>query len=173
MQSFEIELGDSAEEVVVWPTPHEQQTEPLLGSPPPPSRDAHRFKFSWSTLWKFTGPGWLMSLAYLDPGNLESDLQQGAYTGYQLVWVLWWSTVMGLVLQEMAARLGVVTGKDLATMCRQEYSRPVSLLLYVMMELAVIGSDIQEVIGSAIALKLLLDWSVFLCCLQVHTTHTQ
>ena len=62
-------------------------------------------------LWIFTGPGWLMSLAYLDPGNLEADLQMGAYSGTQLIWVLWWSTVMGLVLQLLAARLGVCTGK--------------------------------------------------------------
>ena len=55
-----------------------------------------------------------MSLAYLDPGNLEADLQQGAYTNLKLVWVLWWSTVIGLILQEMSARLGCVTGKDLA-----------------------------------------------------------
>jgi natural resistance-associated macrophage protein len=62
-------------------------------------------------LWIFTGPGWLMSLAYLDPGNLEADLQMGAYSGTRLIWVLWWSTAMGLVLQLLAARLGVCTGK--------------------------------------------------------------
>jgi|EP01046_Picozoa_sp_COSAG06_P033583 hypothetical protein len=62
-------------------------------------------------LWIFTGPGWLMSLAYLDPGNLEADLQMGAYSDTQLIWVLWWSTVMGLVLQLLAARLGVCTGE--------------------------------------------------------------
>jgi natural resistance-associated macrophage protein len=162
MQSFEIDISESEAEVHVWETTAEQQSCPLLASDK--SKPSRRpFKFSWATLWKFTGPGWLMSLAYLDPGNLESDLQQGAYTGYQLVWVLWWSTVMGFILQEMAARMGVVTGRDLATMCRQEYSRPVTLALYVMMELAVIGSDIQEVIGSAIALKLLLDWYLLWC----------
>lgn len=70
--------------------------------------------FSWYKLWKFSGPGWLMSIAYLDPGNLESDLQAGAQTGYSLMWVLWWSTVIGLVLQILSARLGVVTGLNLA-----------------------------------------------------------
>lgn len=70
-----------------------------------------KFEFSWRKLWRFAGPGWLMSLAYLDPGNLESSLQQGAYTRFALVWVLWWATVMGLVLQEMSARLGLVTGR--------------------------------------------------------------
>ena len=66
-----------------------------------------KFRFSWRKLWRFVGPGWLMSLAYLDPGNLESDLQQGAYTGPTQVWVLWWSTVVGFVLQEGCARLGI------------------------------------------------------------------
>lgn len=110
---------------------------------------------SFRTLWAFTGPGWLMSMAYLDPGNLEADLQQGAYCGYQLLWVLWWSTALGWVLQVMAATLGVVTGRHLADHCRERFSRPVSMTLWAMTELAIIGSDIQEVVGSAIAFKLL------------------
>ena len=76
-----------------------------------------KFLFSWRKLWRFAGPGWLMSLAYLDPGNLESSLQQGAYTRFSLVWVLWWATVMGLVLQEMSARLGLVTGRGTRRPC--------------------------------------------------------
>ena len=63
------------------------------GSEEPPCADTQPFHFSWRKLLKFMGPGWLMSLAYLDPGNLESDLQQGAYTGLRLVWVLFWATV--------------------------------------------------------------------------------
>merc|ERR1740130_779837 len=98
-----------------------------------------------------------MSMAYLDPGNLESDLQAGAYGGYSLLWVLLWSTVMGLVLQVLAARLGVVTGMHLAEHCRRHYPRWQSLVLWVMTELAIIGSDIQEVVGSAIAFKILFD----------------
>merc|ERR1712185_137133 len=70
-----------------------------------------RFRFSWRKLWRFAGPGWLMSLAYLDPGNLEGDLQQGAYTNLRLVWVLFWAHVMGFILQEMSARLGIATGR--------------------------------------------------------------
>ena len=121
----------------------------------PPANTLPRFRFSWRKLAKFMGPGWLMSLAYLDPGNLESDLQQGAYTGYSLVWILWWATVMGLILQEMSARLGVVTGRDLAQTIYAEYPAWLRLVIYVMMEIAVIGSDIQEVVGCAIALNLL------------------
>ena len=87
------------------------------------------FAFSWRKLWAFTGPGWLMSLAYLDPGNLEADLQQGAYTRYQLLWVLLWATALGLLLQEMAARLGVSTGLALAEAGRKYYPRRTSVML--------------------------------------------
>jgi natural resistance-associated macrophage protein len=116
-------------------------------------------------LWAYTGPGWLMSMAYLDPGNLESDLQAGAYAGYQLLWVLFWSTVMGLVLQILAARLGVVTGRNLAQMCREQYPRWMSVTLWILTELAIIGSDIQEVIGSAIAFRILAGIPLWAGCL--------
>ena len=126
----------------------------------PKEDDALHFKFSWKKLWRFAGPGWLMSLAYLDPGNLESNLQQGAYTKYDLVWVLWWSTVTGLILQEMSARIGLVTGRDLAQNVREEYPIWVARLVYFAMELAVIGADIQEVVGSGIAFNILSFGSV-------------
>ena len=116
-------------------------------------------------LWAYTGPGWLMSIAYLDPGNLEADLQSGAYAGNQLLWMLFWATVAGFILQVLALRLGVVTGKHLAQVCREEYSRPTSLVLWVMTETAIIGSDIQEVVGSAIAFKLLFGWSIVTGCI--------
>ncbi|KAL8476986.1 hypothetical protein ACS0TY_029329 [Phlomoides rotata] len=111
--------------------------------------------FSWRKLWLFTGPGFLMSIAFLDPGNLEGDLQAGAIAGYSLLWLLLWATVMGLLVQLLAARLGVATGRHLAELCREEYPNWASMLLWVMAELALIGSDIQEVIGSAIAIKIL------------------
>ena len=122
----------------------------------------------WKVLWTFTGPGWLMSIAYLDPGNLEADLQMGAYTGSSLIWVLWWSTIMGFCLQVMAARLGVVTGMDLAEMARSQllpywtkYRFPVHILLWLQVEIAIIGSDIQEVLGSAIAWRLLTKTATY------------
>ena len=68
------------------------------------------FRFSWRKLWSFMGPGWLMSIAYLDPGNIASDLQAGVATGYSLLWVLMLSTLIGLLVQMLSARLGVVTG---------------------------------------------------------------
>ncbi|MCO5605385.1 hypothetical protein L7F22_059569 [Adiantum nelumboides] len=111
--------------------------------------------FSWKKLWLFTGPGFLMSIAYLDPGNLESDLQSGAMAGYSLLWLLMWATVMGLILQLLSARLGVATGCDLAELCREEYPFWARIVLWLMTEVAIIGADIQEVIGSAIALRIL------------------
>ena len=74
--------------------------------------------WSWMTFWSYTGPGFLIAIAYLDPGNLEADLQAGAYTKYQLTWVLLASTIIGLLLQAMGARIGIVTGKHLAELCR-------------------------------------------------------
>merc|ERR1719356_623096 len=114
-----------------------------------------KFTFSWKKFFRFMGPGWLMSLAYLDPGGLESDLQQGAFTGFTLVWVLWWATVMGLILQELSARLGVVTGRDLAQTVKSKYPSWLNYVIYVNMEIAVIASDIQEVVGPGIAIFLL------------------
>nr|WNH25163.1 natural resistance-associated macrophage protein 5 [Fagopyrum tataricum] len=111
--------------------------------------------FSWKKLWLFTGPGFLMSIAFLDPGNLEGDLQAGAIAGYSLLWLLMWATAMGLLIQLLAARLGVATGRHLAELCRIEYPNWARLFLWVMAELALIGADIQEVIGSAIAIKIL------------------
>ncbi|KAK7093057.1 metal transporter nramp1 homolog [Littorina saxatilis] len=116
--------------------------------------------FSWRRLWSFTGPGFLMSIAYLDPGNIESDLQSGAVAQYKLLWVLMWSTVMGFCLQRLAARLGCVTGMNLAEVCRQEYSTVPRICLWIMTEIAIIGSDIQEVVGSAIAISLLSNHTI-------------
>ncbi|XP_063046395.1 natural resistance-associated macrophage protein 2-like [Engraulis encrasicolus] len=110
--------------------------------------------FSFRKLWAFTGPGFLMSIAYLDPGNIESDLQSGAIAGFKLLWVVLWSTVIGLFLQRLAARLGVVTGMQLAEVCQQQYRKVPRILLWLMVELAILGSDIQEVIGCAIAFSL-------------------
>jgi Mn2+/Fe2+ NRAMP family transporter len=111
--------------------------------------------FSWKKLWLFTGPGFLMSIAFLDPGNLEGDLQAGAIAGYSLLWLLLWATAMGLLVQLLSARLGVATGRHLAELCRDEYPTWAMMVLWVMAELALIGADIQEVIGSAIAIKIL------------------
>ncbi|XP_029406153.1 protein Malvolio isoform X1 [Bactrocera dorsalis] len=111
--------------------------------------------FSFRKLWAFTGPGFLMSIAYLDPGNIESDLQSGAAAKYKILWVLLWATVLGLLMQRLAARLGVVTGLHLAEMCYRQYRKLPRIILWIMIEIAIIGSDMQEVIGTAIAIYLL------------------
>ncbi|XP_063330388.1 natural resistance-associated macrophage protein 2-like isoform X1 [Pelmatolapia mariae] len=120
-----------------------------------PIPDSENQLFSFRKLWAFTGPGFLMSIAYLDPGNIESDLQSGAVAGFKLLWVLLVSTIIGLLLQRLAARLGVVTGMHLAEVCNRQYSTVPRIILWLMVELAIIGSDMQEVIGCAIALNLL------------------
>ncbi len=86
-----------------------------------------------------------MSIAYLDPGNVESDLQSGTVAEYRLLWVLMWATFLGLLMQRLAARIGVVTGKHLAEVCYERYPKYPRLLLWIMVEIAIIGSDMQEV----------------------------
>ncbi|XP_071686866.1 metal transporter Nramp3.2-like [Rutidosis leptorrhynchoides] len=120
--------------------------------------------FSLKKLWKFTGPGFLMSVAFLDPGNLEGDLQAGAVSGYSLLWLLLWSTAMGLLIQLLSCRIGVVTGRHMAEICRDEYPYWAILFLWFMAEIALIAADIQEVIGSAIAIKILSNGGVPLWC---------
>ncbi|XP_032994347.1 natural resistance-associated macrophage protein 2 isoform X2 [Lacerta agilis] len=121
---------------------------------PVPEDEKHPW-FSFRKLWAFTGPGFLMSIAYLDPGNIESDLQSGAIAGFKLLWVLLLATIIGLLLQRLAARLGVVTGLHLAEVCNRQYPKVPRIILWLMVELAIVGSDMQEVIGSAIAIHLL------------------
>ena len=120
-----------------------------------PESSERCWSFSFKKLWAFSGPGFLMSIAYLDPGNIESDLQSGARGGYDLLWLLLVSTILGLILQRLSARLGVVSGKNLAEVCQEKYPRFPRYVLWLMVEIAIIGSDMQEVIGTAIALYLL------------------
>jgi len=101
-----------------------------------------------------------MSIAYLDPGNVESDLQSGTVAGYKLLWVLLWATVLGLMMQRLSARLGTVTGLHLAEVCYRQYPKPPRLALWVCTEIAIIGSDMQEVIGTAIAIFLLSNKTI-------------
>ncbi|KAJ8918139.1 hypothetical protein NQ315_011596 [Exocentrus adspersus] len=131
--------------------------------------------FSFRKLWAFTGPGFLMSIAYLDPGNIESDLQSGTVANYRLLWVLFGSTILGLVVQTLATKLGVVTGLHLAEMCYRQYKKLPRLILWIMVEIAVIGSDMQEVIGTAIAIYLLSNKVIPLwagCLITIFDTFT-
>ncbi len=109
----------------------------------------------WRKLLAFAGPGYLVSVGYMDPGNWATDLAGGSKFGYTLLSVILLSNLMAILLQALAARLGIVTDRDLAQACRATYSRPVNFMLWLACEAAIIACDLAEVIGTAIALKLL------------------
>ncbi|WP_136607199.1 Nramp family divalent metal transporter [Paenibacillus dokdonensis] len=106
-------------------------------------------------LLAFAGPGYLVAVGYMDPGNWASDLAGGAMFNYSLLSVIMISNLMAILLQSLSARLGIATGRDLAQACRDHYSKPVSMGLWVLCELAIAACDLAEVIGTAIALQLL------------------
>jgi manganese transport protein len=109
----------------------------------------------WRKIAAFAGPGYLVAVGYMDPGNWATDLAGGSKFGYTLLSVILASNLMAILLQGLASKLGIVTGRDLAQACRDNYSKPVGLLLWVGCEIAIAACDLAEVIGSAIALKLL------------------
>src|ERR671937_3100736 len=119
----------------------------------------------------FAGPGFLVSVGYMDPGNWATDLAGGARFGDTLLSVVLLSNLMAILLQSLSVKLGVVTGRDLAQACRDHFSRPVSFGLWVLCEVAISACDLAEVIGSAIALQLLfgipLIWGVCITALDV------
>ncbi|MBI5058722.1 Nramp family divalent metal transporter [candidate division KSB1 bacterium] len=122
-------------------------------------------------LLAFAGPAYLVSVGYMDPGNWATDIEGGSRFGYQLIWVLLMSNMIAVLLQALSARLGIVTGRDLARACREAYPRPVGLMLWVVCEIAIVACDLAEVLGTAIALNLLfglpLLWGVVLTALDV------
>ncbi|WP_419816234.1 Nramp family divalent metal transporter [Glacieibacterium sp.] len=125
----------------------------------------------WRKLAAFAGPGYLVAVGYMDPGNWATDLAGGSQFGYALLSVVLLSNLMAVVLQSLAARLGIATGLDLAQACRAAYSPPVRLMLWALCELAIIACDLAEVVGTAIALQLLfgipLVWGICVTALDV------
>lgn len=125
----------------------------------------------WRKMFAFSGPGYLVAVGYMDPGNWATDLAGGSQFGYRLLSVIMISNLMAILLQALCARLGIATGRDLAQACRDHYSRPVNYLLWIMCEVAICACDLAEVIGSAIALNLLfgipLVWGVIITALDV------
>ncbi len=119
------------------------------------SIEVHRHAGFWRKLWIFSGPGFLVAVGYMDPGNWATDLAGGSKFGYQLLSVVMLSNLMAILLQHLCAKLGIVTGRDLAQACRDHYSKPVSVVLWLLCELAICACDLAEVLGSAIALELL------------------
>jgi manganese transport protein len=125
----------------------------------------------WRKAMAFAGPGYLVAVGYMDPGNWATDLAGGAQFGYALLSVILISNLMAILLQGLASKLGIVTGRDLAQACRDHYSRPVSFCLWLLCEVAIAACDLAEVIGSAIALNLLfripLPWGIGITALDV------
>ena len=107
------------------------------------------------SFWKFLGPGFLVSVGYMDPGNWATDLAGGSKLGYQLLWVILASNLIAIFLQTLCARLGVAGQIDLAQASRGQFTKPVASLLWILAEVAIIATDVAEVIGSAVALHLL------------------
>ncbi|MEA1084646.1 MAG: divalent metal cation transporter [Sphingomonas sp.] len=125
----------------------------------------------WRRLAAFMGPGFLVAVGYMDPGNWATDIAGGSAFGYTLLSVILLSNLMAIVLQALSARLGIAAGLDLAQACRAYYSKPVSMLLWLLAEIAIIACDLAEVLGTAIALQLLfgipLVWGVIVTALDV------
>jgi manganese transport protein len=125
----------------------------------------------WRKMFAFAGPGFLVAVGYMDPGNWATDLQGGARYGYTLLSVIMLSNLMAILLQALSLRLGIASGRDLAQACRDSYSRPTTIALWILCEIAIAACDLAEVIGSAIALNLLfglpLIWGVCLTALDV------
>jgi manganese transport protein len=111
----------------------------------------------WKTLLAFLGPAYMVSVGYMDPGNWATDIAGGSQFGYKLIWVLLMSNIMALLLQSLAARLGVVKGLDLAQASRQQYAPWANVSLYFLAEIAIAACDLAEIIGMAIGLHLLFD----------------
>ncbi len=109
----------------------------------------------WRRALGFLGPGFLISVGYMDPGNWATDLQAGSRYGYTLLFVIMLSNLLAILLQALALKLGIATGRDLAQACRESYCKPVSIALWLIAEIAIGACDLAEVIGSAIALQLL------------------
>src|SRR6266496_3738852 len=125
----------------------------------------------WRKLLAFSGPGFLVAVGYMDPGNWATDLAGGAKFGYALLFVVMLSNFMAILLQHLCIKLGVATGRDLAQACRDHYSTPTVWFLWILCEIAISACDLAEVVGSAIALQLLfgipLVWGCVITCLDV------
>jgi len=121
---------------------------------PHPDRNASRFS-AFRRFLGFVGPGFLVSVGYMDPGNWATDLAGGSQYGYALLWVILLSNLMAILFQHLCVRLNVATGLDLAQACRERYSPLVGKFLWVAAQLGIVAMDLAELLGSAIALQIL------------------
>ena len=124
----------------------------------------------WRRIFSFFGPAYLVSVGYMDPGNWATDIAGGSQFGYRLIWVLFMSNLMALLLQSLSARLGIVRGRDLAQANREVYPKFINYCLYVLAEIAIAATDLAEVLGMAIGIQLLtgipLIWAVLITVLD-------
>ncbi|MCB9092276.1 MAG: Nramp family divalent metal transporter [Halobacteriovoraceae bacterium] len=107
--------------------------------------------------FRFSGPAFMVAVGYMDPGNWATDIAGGSEFGYQLIWVILLSNILAILFQTLSARLGIVTGRDIAQACRDHYTKRVNLTLWIICEIAIVATDLAEVLGSAIGLYLLFD----------------
>jgi manganese transport protein len=114
----------------------------------------------WKKISRFAGPGLLISVGYMDPGNWATAINAGSVYGYSLLFVVVLSSLSAIVLQCLSLRLGIASGKDLAVLCREHYSPPVAFVLWILAEIAIIACDLAEVLGCALAFKLLINVSL-------------
>jgi manganese transport protein len=149
-----------------WQSPQARSLPEVHGSIPVPVVGGF-----WKKMLAFAGPGYLVAVGYMDPGNWATDLEGGARYGYTLLSVIMISNLMAILLQALAARLGIASGRDLAQACRDSYSRRTTVFLWIVCEIAIAACDLAEVLGAAIALQLLfalpLIWGVCLTSLDV------
>ncbi len=123
-----------------------------------------KYTSSWRRLWAFIGPAYLISVGYMDPGNWATDIEAGSRFGYTLIWVLLMSNMMAVLLQTLAARLGIVTGKDLAQACRAEYGKRLSIFQWMLAEVAIAACDLAEALGTIFGLNLLFGLPLLWGC---------
>jgi len=118
---------------------------------------------SWidKKFFKYVGPAFLISMAILDPGNISGDIALGQKTGFRLLWLLVVAGILCYEYQSIAIKLGVYTGKDLASLCKMYYTRSWCVFLWIMSEIALLAADTQEVLGTAIALNLLFGLNIY------------
>ncbi len=122
-------------------------------------------KRGWARrLFSFVGPAYLVSVGYMDPGNWATDIEGGARFGYTLIWVLLMSNLMAVLLQSLAAKLGIVTGYDLAQGCRREYPRMIRIVLWILAEIAIAATDLAEALGTILGLNLLFGLPLLWGC---------
>jgi manganese transport protein len=120
-----------------------------------PGPDRNPPAFRRNEMWKYFGPAFVASIAYIDPGNFATNIEGGSRFGYRLLWVLLWSNAMAILIQYLSAKLGIVTGLTLPQNCRKHFSRPMTIFLWVAAEVAAIATDLAEFIGAALGLYLL------------------